>query len=58
MRAVMYSAGVAMLVVSFATPLIAGGPVAVPEIGADSIVTGLAVLAGGILVVRARWRAR
>lgn len=58
MRAVMYSAGVAMLVVSFATPLVAGGATAVPEIGADSIGTGLAVLAGGILVVRARWRAR
>jgi hypothetical protein len=54
----MYSAGVAMLVVSFATPLVAGGATAVPEIGADSMVTGLAVLAGGILVVRARWRAR
>jgi hypothetical protein len=46
------------LVCSVATELLAQPPAAVPEIDAASISTGVAVLSAGVLMLRARWRAK
>lgn len=58
MRGALYSAGMVIILASLVRPVFAGVSPTVPEIGPDSIVTGLGLLAGGILVVRARWRAK
>lgn len=58
MRGALYSAGMVIILTSLVRPVFAGTTAVAPEIGADSIVTGLGLLAGGILVVRARWRAK
>ena len=56
MRLTMYGAGMAIVLASIASPLVAGSPVSVPEIDGRSIATGLGLLAGGLLMLRARWR--
>jgi len=53
MRVAAYIAGVSIVVMSTAYYAFAG--VAAPEIDPSSIVAGLGVLAGGILIARARW---
>jgi hypothetical protein len=58
MRVAGYIAGVMIVVLSMVTQATAGNVVAVPEIDAGSIVGGLGLLAGGILVARARWGAK
>jgi len=50
----MYVAGLLMLLGSLATPVMAGEPTAAPEIDGSLMSTGLALLAGGILILRAR----
>jgi hypothetical protein len=52
MRQTLYGTGMAIVLVSLATPVFAG--FAVPEIDGGSITTGLGLLAGGILMLRAR----
>ncbi|CAN5724183.1 hypothetical protein BH18ACI5_BH18ACI5_15000 [soil metagenome] len=56
MRFALYGFGLAVVVASLATSVSAGGPVAVPEIDGASITAGLGLLAGGVLLVRARLR--
>ena len=47
---------IAILALATATNAFAGGPVAVPEINPASLSAGLALLTGGVLLARARWR--
>jgi len=47
-----------IVLVSLATSVMASTPQAAPEIDGASLATGLALLAGGILMVRARSRGR
>jgi len=56
MRHVLYTAGMLIVLGSIATPLLAVA--SVPEIDGGSMSTGLGLLAGGILLVRARWGRR
>ncbi len=56
MRVALYGLGLAMVVASLATSVSAGRPGAVPEIDGASISAGLGLLAGGVLLVRARLR--
>ena len=44
----------ALVVLGTVSEVSAGNPVSVPEIGPASISTGLAILAGGVLMLRAR----
>jgi hypothetical protein len=46
----------ALIVASLVAPVSAGTPVGVPEIDGASITAGLGLLAGGVLLVRARFR--
>lgn len=59
-RFAMFGGGVLTVLVSLATPLLAqnGRAVPVPEIDGGSISTGLGLHAGGLLMLRARWRSR
>lgn len=52
MRQALYGTGMAIVLVSLGTPLLAG--FVVPEIDGGSVTTGLGLLAGGILMLRAR----
>jgi hypothetical protein len=54
----MYAAGLMMFVVSATATLNAGVVAAVPEIGGGSLITGLGLLAGGVMVLRARFGRR
>ena len=47
---------VAAVLATTVTNAIAGGPVAAPEVSPASLSGGLALLAGGVLLVRARLR--
>ena len=58
MRHARYGAGFLIVLVSLATSVAAGAVGQVPEIDGGSITTGLGLLAGGILMVRARMRGR
>lgn len=53
-QAILYVAGVTLVLVSIATPSFAGFTV-VPEIDGGSVSTGLGLLAGGVLLLRARF---
>ena len=57
MRRLAVYAAVLMLMVSVATPVFAGtvGPAPVPEIDGGSLSAGLGLLAGGVLLLRARF---
>ena len=58
MRKIGYVALVALALAAAVTDAVAGNtfPTPVPEIGPASLSAGLALLAGGVLLVRARWR--
>jgi hypothetical protein len=56
MRQAVYIAGLMAVLVFAATPVFAGGAV-VPEIDGGSLATGLGLLSGGLLILRARWGA-
>jgi len=56
MRVALYVSGLAMVIASLATSVSAGVVSAVPEIDGASITAGLGLLAGGVLLVRARLR--
>ena len=56
MRVAMYGVGLLMVVASLATTVMAVAPV--PEIDGGSISSGLGLLTGASLMLRARWRAR
>jgi hypothetical protein len=47
---------VVAIVIAVTTDAVAGAVVAVPEISPGSLSAGLALLAGGVLLARARWR--
>jgi hypothetical protein len=57
-RACGYTLGLLMIAYSMERHLLAGGPIVAPEIDGNSITSGLALLAGGILMLRARRRSR
>ena len=48
--------GVGLSLLATVTAASAGGPVVAPEINPASLSAGLALLAGGVLLARARWR--
>ena len=54
MRQVLYAAGLMLMLVSTAAPASAGITI-VPEIDGGSLSTGLGLLAGGVLMLRARF---
>ena len=56
MRKIGYVALVALALAAAVTDAVAGVPEAVPEINPTSLSAGLALLAGGVLLVRARMR--
>lgn len=56
MRQTLYAAGMLIVLASVATSLHAGVVAAVPEIDGASLTAGLGLLAGGVLVLRARLR--
>jgi hypothetical protein len=47
---------VGLVLAAGVTDAIAGGQQKVPEINPGSLSSGLALLAGGVLLARARWR--
>lgn len=53
MRQLMYVAGLAMVLGSLVTPVMASIPT-VPEIDASSLSLGLGLLAGAVLILRSR----
>ena len=57
MRSALYYAGFMITLGSLATPVMATAT-GVPEIDGASITTGLALLAGGLLMLRGRLRGR
>ena len=57
MRRIVYGSGFLMVLASLSTAVMAGG-VGVPEISGGSLSTGLGLLAGGILMLRARFGRR
>jgi hypothetical protein len=54
MRFAMYGTGFAIVLASLSTAVMAGGATAVPEIDGSSFTAALGLLAGGILMLRAR----
>jgi hypothetical protein len=50
----MYGLGLLMIVGSVAISLLAT-PAAAPEIDASSVASGIGLLTGGVLILRARW---
>jgi len=52
----MFVLGVVVIAASLQVGLGAVRPVAVPEIDPGSAVSALGLLAGGVIVLRARWR--
>ena len=55
-RTAMYIAGIVAVIAASGSSVMA--QVAVPEIDGGSIASGVGFLAGSILILRARWRAR
>jgi len=58
MKQSLQAIGMLFVLAALATPLLAGAGTQVPEIDGASITTGLGLLAGGVLIVRARWHAK
>jgi hypothetical protein len=56
MKVAAYILGVSMVVLSAADYALAG--TVAPEIDATSLSAGLGLLAGGLLIARARWRSK
>jgi len=55
-RQALYGAGMFIVLASVATTLNAGLGGSVPEVDGSSVAAGLGLLAGGVLLVRARLR--
>ena len=55
-RLALYSAGMLTAMIALGTPLLA--QTQVPEIDGGSLSTGIGLLTGGLLILRARWRSR
>ena len=58
MRRIVYSVGFLMVLASVSNAVMAGTGGSVPEISGGSLSTGLGLLAGGILMLRARFGRR
>ena len=58
MRKVLYGTGFLIILLSLTATVGAGTPTAVPEVDGGTLTTGLGLLAGGLLLVRARWGAK
>jgi len=56
MRQALYAAGMLIVLASVATTLNAGTGGSVPEVDGSSVAAGLGLLAGGVMLVRARLR--
>ena len=57
MRKLLYGTlAVGMVLTAMVTDAAASAVVVAPEINPGTVTTGLAVLAGGVLLARARWR--
>ena len=56
MRSALYAAGMLVVFAAVTTPLSAGVSTVAPEIDGASMTTGLGLLAGGIMLIRARMR--
>lgn len=54
MRQAVYRAGLMLMLVLAATPVFAQTTAPVPEIDGGSLVAGVGLLAGGVLMLRAR----
>ena len=54
----MYGAGLLTIVLTLSATVSAGNPVAVPEIGGSSLITGLGLLTGSLMILKARWRSK
>lgn len=54
-RRALYASGMLLMVGAVAVVTSASATVPVPEISGSTLSTGLAALAGGVLIVRARW---
>jgi hypothetical protein len=54
-RAGVYGLGLLMIVGSVAASLLAVPAIGAPEIDASSIASGIGLLTGGVLILRARW---
>jgi hypothetical protein len=54
----MYAAGLMMFVLAATATVGAGITATVPEIGGGSLVTGLGLLSGTLLILRSRWGAK
>ena len=52
----LYVLGLVVIVASVQTAAFAGLPVAAPEIDGGTLISGLGLLSGGIMVLRARFR--
>ena len=50
--------GVAVMVISAATPTYAGFPISTPEIDGTAMIAGVGLLSAGVLVLRARLRSK
>jgi LPXTG-motif cell wall-anchored protein len=57
-RALIYVLAVVMLTLSVEVYVVATTPLGVPEIDAGGISAGLALLAGGVLILRSRKRSK
>ncbi len=55
MRRIVYGAGFLMVLASLSTAAMASTPSGVPEVSGGSLSMGLGLLAGGILMLRARF---
>ena len=58
MRRIVYGAGLLTVLASLSTAVMAGTAGGVPEISGGSLSMGLGLLAGGILMLRARFGRR
>ncbi len=54
-RRVLYASGLLLMVGAVGVVTSASTPIQVPEVSGSTLTTGLAALAGGLLIVRARW---
>jgi hypothetical protein len=56
MRSILYVLGLVVIAASVQTAVSAAVPVAAPEIDGGTLASGLGLLSGGIMVLRARFR--
>jgi len=58
MKAGMYGLGLALIIASVGTTLMASPPTVAPEIDGATLSAGLGLLTGSVLILKARWRSR